>query len=297
MAALRETLISQDAYKSVESEGFLDLYFYRPGGAFFAWAGFRLGLTPNALTAASLITGVAGACLLYFDESLWRGAALLVVSGLFDASDGQLARMTKSSSHAGRILDGVSDYLVFMATYLALGFKYLSLHPQSSPLAIFSLIAAAGISHSMQSSLFDFYRNEYADYADRKMIPRPAPEETETPVGVASAFLAWCHRDYTRRQRALARVRVNMGKELLSRYPGGKIDEPFARKFKDANLPLIWWWNLMGANSRLLVTVGALAAGRPELYFWAELTLYNLCAFATHRRQAAADRSLLASLN
>ncbi len=294
MATLRETLLSQNAYKSIESEGFMDLYFYRPGGALFALAGMRLGLSPNTLTAASLLTGVTGACLLYWDSWMWAGIALIVLSGLFDASDGQLARMTKSSSLEGRILDGVADYSVFIATYLSLALKYLKLHPEASPVPIFLLAAAAGISHSMQSSLFDYYRNEYTEYVDRKRIPKPDFDENSTPPeGGIKRFLWWSHRDYTRRQRKLARSHVELGETLTSNIPEGRLTEKFARNYKSLNLPLIWWWNLMGANSRLLVMTAALAARRPELYFWAEVILYNTCAFVSHRRQAAADRTLL----
>lgn len=294
MATLRETLLSQNAYKSVETEGFLDLYFYRPGGAILALAGMRLGLSPNLLTAASLVTGVAGACLLYWDSWMWVGIGLIVLSGLFDASDGQLARMTHSTSLNGRILDGVADYVVCITTYLSLAFKYLNLNPEASPVPIFVLVAVSGISHSLQSSLFDYYRNEYAEYVDRRRIPVPDfDENAEPPADLINRFLQWCHRDYTLRQKKLARSHVELGRILSSKRPDGKLDEEFAKNYKDLNLPLIWWWNLMGLNSRLLVVIAALAAGRPELYFWAEVTLYNLCAFVIHRRQVNADRTLL----
>ena len=294
MATLRETLLAQNAYKSIESEGFLDLYFYRPGGALLALVGLRLGLTPNMLTVVSLITGVSGACMLYWDSWMWVGIGLIILSGLFDASDGQLARMTQTSSLYGRMLDGFSDYAVFIATYFALAFKYLHLHPEASPVPIFALVLAAGASHSMQSSLFDYYRNEYTDYVDRRRIPVPDVDENAVaPEGWAKRFLWWCHRDYTNRQRKLAQSHVELGQTLASKLPDGKLSDEFAKNYRELNLPLIRWWNLMGANSRLLLTIFALAIGRPEFYFLAEVFLYNACAFAVHRVQVKADRTLL----
>lgn len=297
MATLRETLLSQNAYKSIESEGFLDLYFYRPGGAVLALAGMRLGLSPNSLTAASLVTGVAGACLLYWDASMWGGIALIILSGVFDASDGQLARMTQTSSRMGRILDGVSDYFVFIATYLVLAFKYLSLHPEGSPHSIFFLVIGAGMSHSMQSSLFDYYRNAYTDYVDRRQISILGAGEGDAPrEGIVETFLWWTHHQYTNRQGRLALSHVELGKALKARLPKGALSNDFAKKYKELNLPLVWWWNLLGANSRLLVMTAALIVHRPELYLAAEVVLYNACAFITHRRQVRADRALLQSV-
>lgn len=98
MMNIREILTSQNAYKSFESEGFMDAYFYRPAGALFALAGKRLSLSPNHLTMASLLTGVMGAALFYWDRWMWPGVGLIILSGILDASDGQLARMTGSSS-------------------------------------------------------------------------------------------------------------------------------------------------------------------------------------------------------
>ncbi|PCI37271.1 MAG: hypothetical protein COB53_06960 [Elusimicrobia bacterium] len=296
MATLRETLIANNAFKSVESEGFLDLHFYRPGGGLIAFAAMRLRMTPNMLTMISLVTGVAGAILLYWDRWMWTGIGMLAASGLLDASDGQLARMTKTSSVFGRVLDGFADYAVFMATYLALAFKYLYLHPDASPFPIFGLVVLAGVLHSMQSSLFDYYRNEYTDYVDRRKIPVSDFDEiAEPPQGFVQRFLWWCHRDYTNRQRKLARSHVELGEALRCKFGKEKLSDNFAKNYRDLNLPLIWWWNLLGANSRFLVTIAALAVGRPELYFLAEITIYSACAGALHHYQAKADQALLAA--
>lgn len=298
MPSLREILDAQNAYKSYESEGVLDSHFYRPAGALFAVAGKALRLTPNMLTVASLLTGVAGAALLYWDRWMWAGIALIVLSGVLDASDGQLARMTGTSSIYGRILDGVADYFVFIATYLALAFKYLHIHPEASSIPIFILAALAGVSHSIQSSLFDYYRTEYVDYVDKRRIPVSDLEAIadEAPAGPLQRFFRWSHRDYTLRQRKLAAGHVKFGEKLREKFPSGEIDERSASAYRDANLPVIRLWNLLGANSRLLVIAGALSAGRPELYFWAEITAYNVWAATAHLWQAKADAGLLAAI-
>jgi len=292
--SLKDILQAQGAYKSYESEGFLDIWLYRPAGALLALAGARLGLTPNMLTVASLLTGVGGSAMLFPDAWMWHGVALIVLGGIFDASDGQLARMTGSASLFGRILDGASDYFVIIATYLALAFKYLAMRPDASSVPIFTLAAAAGVSHSLQASLFDYYRSEYTEYVDKKRVPvsdldkeeaRTGPEE-----GPVKRFLAWSHKDYTLRQRKLASGHVRLGESLRAARPEGKLDEEDAAAYRELNLPVIKLWNIQGTNSRLLVMIAALAAGRPEAYFIAEVVGYNALALLSHFLQSRADR-------
>ena len=52
--------------KSLDTEEFIDIHFYRPIG--YQWALFfkRLGITPNTVTVASIFLGVAAGILFYF---------------------------------------------------------------------------------------------------------------------------------------------------------------------------------------------------------------------------------------
>ncbi|MDE6381887.1 MAG: CDP-alcohol phosphatidyltransferase family protein, partial [Muribaculaceae bacterium] len=108
--------------KSMDTEEHIDLYFYRPIG--YAWAVLarRLGITPNAITIASIFLGVGAGICFYYDN-IWiniAGALLLIWADSFDSADGQLARMTGQYSRVGRILDGVSGDLWFAAIYVAI---------------------------------------------------------------------------------------------------------------------------------------------------------------------------------
>ena len=109
--SLREEYKS--SLKSMDTEEHIDLYFYRPLG--FAWAKLfaKMGVSPNAVTIASIFLGVAGGVLLYFGQPglAWLnyvGIFLIIWANTYDSADGQLARMTKQYSRLGRILDGLS---------------------------------------------------------------------------------------------------------------------------------------------------------------------------------------------
>lgn len=76
----------------------------QPVGAFLA----RLGVTPDAITLASLALGL-GAAAAAATGHLGVAAALLTASSLGDALDGMVARTTGVASRAGEVLDAVAD--------------------------------------------------------------------------------------------------------------------------------------------------------------------------------------------
>jgi phosphatidylglycerophosphate synthase len=96
---------------------------------------YRLGLTANAVTVAAMLIGVSAA-LCVAANWVWTGIALLWLSGLLDAADGALARMTHANVF-GAILDITFDRIVEIAVIVALAWG----HPE----ARFMLVILAGV--------------------------------------------------------------------------------------------------------------------------------------------------------
>lgn len=71
----------------------------------------RAGLTPNVVTMAAFVVGCASAGLLATGHPWW-GVLALWLSGLLDVADGELARLTKSQSASGALLDLILDRMV-----------------------------------------------------------------------------------------------------------------------------------------------------------------------------------------
>jgi archaetidylinositol phosphate synthase len=71
----------------------------------------RAGLTPNVVTLAAFVVGCGSAGLLAMGHPWW-GVLALWVSGLLDVADGELARLTKSQSPSGALLDLILDRMV-----------------------------------------------------------------------------------------------------------------------------------------------------------------------------------------
>ena len=99
-----------------------------------ARACLRLGISANGLTVVGMLVGLVAACLVLQDYPL-AGFAVLWLSGLIDAADGTLARLTKPSP-LGAILDITFDRVVEIAVILALAYN----HPD----ARFLLVLLAG---------------------------------------------------------------------------------------------------------------------------------------------------------
>ncbi|MBE7219093.1 MAG: CDP-alcohol phosphatidyltransferase family protein [Caulobacteraceae bacterium] len=86
-----------------------------------------LGVSPDQITVARLVTGVAAAALLAAGPGAWTaaGAGVFLVSALLDRADGELARQTGRFSAGGRRLDLWADAISTIAVFLGLGWGLL----------------------------------------------------------------------------------------------------------------------------------------------------------------------------
>lgn len=86
----------------------------------------RTAVTPNQVTTARLLTGIAAAVAVGAGVPPWQhiGAAIFVVSVLLDRADGDLARITGQTSPAGHrydlIADSVSNALILIGLGIGL---------------------------------------------------------------------------------------------------------------------------------------------------------------------------------
>ncbi|MDR0839870.1 MAG: CDP-alcohol phosphatidyltransferase family protein [Christensenellaceae bacterium] len=91
---------------------------------FLALARFflRIGLLPNHVTALAFLIGIGSGAALYY-KLTWLAVGLLWLSGLLDAVDGQMARLSGKSSMLGAQFDIVSDRVVELGIVWALALR------------------------------------------------------------------------------------------------------------------------------------------------------------------------------
>jgi phosphatidylglycerophosphate synthase len=89
------------------------------------WLFARLGWSPNAVTVAFIVCGVAAGVVIAVGglASAVAGAVLIQAYLLLDCSDGELARWTRRTSASGVYLDGVGHYLGEAALLVGLGVR------------------------------------------------------------------------------------------------------------------------------------------------------------------------------
>jgi phosphatidylglycerophosphate synthase len=83
----------------------------------------RLPVTPNQVTAASLLVGLAGAACFLFGQWGWDifGALLIVLSYTLDCCDGEIARIKNLISSSGEKFDDIADSIVDSVFFVMLG--------------------------------------------------------------------------------------------------------------------------------------------------------------------------------
>ncbi|HEX4780949.1 MAG TPA: CDP-alcohol phosphatidyltransferase family protein [Usitatibacter sp.] len=109
--------------------------FVQPALDAIAGACLRMGVGANALTVAGMLVGLAAAAMVAAGHPV-AGFAVLWLSGLIDAADGTLARLT-SATPLGAIHDITFDRVVELSVIAALAW----LHPD----ARFEMVILAGV--------------------------------------------------------------------------------------------------------------------------------------------------------
>lgn len=286
--------------KSMDTEEHIDLAFYRPIGFMWAQLAARLGVTPNAITIASIFLGVGAGILFYYPE-LWInviGMLLLVWANTFDSADGQLARITRQYSRLGRILDGLSGDFWFTAIYIAIVLRENLSVPlfQSHHWIMWAMAVAAGICHARQASMADYYRQFHLYFLkgeDGSELDNAADLHRQ----LDSPDMTWrrnfwrrltlqTYLSYTRRQEASSPSMQQLRHRLKQTYPDGHIPEAFRAEFRSLSLPLMKYTNILTFNWRTIGLFITLLIGHPWLYFVYELTILNaLLAYMVWRHE------------
>ncbi len=299
----------QASLKSLDTEEHIDLYFYRPIG--YAWArlAMKLGVTPNAITIASIFLGVGAGVCFYFNN-IWiniLGALLLVWADSFDSADGQLARLTGQYSRLGRILDGLSGDLWFAAIYVAICLRenVTSEFFMAHHWVIWVMAVVTGLCHATQAAMGDYYRQFHLFFLKGK-----SGSELENAAQLRKQYeeLSWrrdffrklvmtFYLNYTEGQEGRTPRMQELRRELRSRF-GDSIPQSFRDRFRSLSLPLMKYTNILSFNVRTIALFTAILIFRmPWLYFAFELTVLNVILVYMVIRHERICRTLVKELN
>jgi phosphatidylglycerophosphate synthase len=99
-------------------------------------------LSPSMVTYTSLLAHLPIAWLIATYHNVWA-AGLLVIFGLFDVLDGELARLQGSASQTGMLLDSITDRVKEVMLYIGVG--YAIVYSERPHMAVWA-VAALGAS-------------------------------------------------------------------------------------------------------------------------------------------------------
>jgi hypothetical protein len=262
-------------HKGAAVEEWVDLRFFRPIGIRIARALQPTEVSADQVTLWSILIGlVAGHLFLYRDP--WVNAigfVLFIVSDVFDSADGQLARLRGTSTRLGRTLDGLGDHVRFVNLYVHLAIR-LSL--AGGHWHVLLLAAAAGVSHSFQSSAVDFIRNAYLSIGEGKGqvdLPEDVPPAAEGTL--LERLGAGVYDGYVRRQVWLFPRTL----DLLRMLRRVEVAESFRAAYRERQQPLLPVCAWLGQNIRFALLGLAAVAGYPSAYLWTEVLAMNVVLF------------------
>ena len=264
----------KSSLKLIEVEELFDLIFYRPLAFIFVKIIYSTNLTPNQITTLALIIGMIGGIVISFNtySYLVIAAILLIIYDVLDCSDGQLARLKKNGTPAGRILDGVADYFVTISVYLGIGFGFAN--DSNNPLFYWVLLVLAGASNIVHAIALDYYRNRFLDYAtNRESLLGDDLKEFEDEYKTLRAhggnyfqlFILWIYLKYSNLQLKASK---NSSETIQKKYD--------SKDFYKKNKTIMHLWTYIGPTSELTFIIFTALINRLDIYLIGMITFVNI---------------------
>lgn len=290
-----------NSIKSFDTEEKLDLFFYRPFGFLIAKACLGTPISPTALTVVGLSLGLISGFFFYDNQStqsLIIASVLFVLAGVFDSSDGQLARMGGKSTKLGLILDGICDNFVFGSAYFA---SVLTVMPIWG-WTIWPIAILAGFFHSVQSSMLDFYNREYLYFGAGKTKGdywNPSIEEAKNERDQAngiSRFLLGSRISWIWQQSVLT-TRTSSQRNEWKKLANGPKAQEFQKLYCEYNRTILRFWRLMGANFHTILILIFVFYRRFDWYLiFCDIIALNIALVVLRYAQKRIDDSFQARL-
>lgn len=271
-----------------ELEEIPDLIIYRPVAFLLVKAISRTKIRPDQISFAAIFMGIVAG---YFyslgkQTSFIAAASFYLLFNILDCSDGMLARLKKSGTMAGRIIDGISDYIATIAVYagLAIGF---AAHSQK-PLLWLILLIFTGISSGVHSIIVDYYRNRFVDFVKggksnfstdiikfRKEYVSLCNQKKEK----INRLILWLYLRYTLVQSSL----------ITKKKDSGLVAGP--EEYYEKNKKIMRFWVVLGPSMEITLLLIFSFLNRIDIFILLILTLFNFLALVLWIKQSMIDKT------
>lgn len=292
---------SEPVRRTPEIEEITNLYFIHPMASRLTPLLAKLRVPPNAVSLTGMAFGILAAAAYYRYQELRytiAGFVLMIAWHVMDGADGQLARLTHSQSQSGKILDGICDYVTFIAVYVALAMAL----SRTMGDWVWALVVTAGVCHAVQSAAYEVQRQEYNFWGrgqkSAELLGANALPQGDAGASLVQRLLDMLYRQYIRMQFRVAGVTVEFRKKMaaaLERDP--KRTELIRRRYCEAFAPAVRRWSVLSANYRTLgIFIGALLKA-PQVYFAFEIVGFSAILVILISRQHARHELFLNAMD
>jgi phosphatidylglycerophosphate synthase len=275
--------------KMPEVEEVIDLLIYRPLAFLVVISVYNTKIKPDHLTLAAMTMGIIGGCFYAFGThpTCITGAVFYILFNILDCSDGQLARIKKNGSPAGRLLDGIADYIAAIAVFTGIAIGYSGNPDQPSSMVL--LLFLAGLSIIVQDTLVDYFRTRFLDIVLKRentfneglMVFKKEYENIRKEKG------KWL-------KKAIVLIYLKysqLQKIITSKKRSFKLVNATPEEYFNKNKLIIRFWVLMGPSAKITVLIICSFFARFDIFFWTILVGLNILAVILRLIQYRIDKS------
>ncbi|MFO0759209.1 MAG: CDP-alcohol phosphatidyltransferase family protein [Byssovorax sp.] len=272
--------------KPAEVDEPIDVLLHRPLGYIVARLATPTRITPNQITAVSFAFAIVAAGLLFaaFPGHLPAAGLCIFLSQIFDCADGQLARMQKSGTPFGRMLDGSADAIG--SAFVGAGCMYVTWTmyrdvPWQAAVAMITCLLTIYECHT-HSVAYDHYKNVFtrmttpdrAEGDDLEDILARAEQARRAHEGWLPRFALTMYVGFLTRQRVIIRALDPYTHTRLKDLPR-YTPERAAIYRKHALAPMRLWKSLYGVGLVMFGLAVFYGIGRPEIIIFLRLVVWN----------------------
>jgi phosphatidylglycerophosphate synthase len=287
--------------RTTEIEEITNLYFIHPLASRLVPLLARMRFTPNAVSVTGMLFGILAA-FAYYRYSDVRfaiaGFALMIAWHVMDGADGQLARLTQTYSYFGKVLDGISDNVTFLAVYTALAISLSHEHGDW----MYALVALSAVCHAIQSASYETQRQEYEYWGWGRKAQEPPPRNSPERHRDGPAAIRWLF-DFLHRLFFVGLSFPTAGitrqfRETMTRAVQADPEHAalIRQRYRETLAPQLRVWSILSANYRTLGIFIAALLEAPEYYFAFEIIGFSAALALLIRRQSASRQVLLSRL-
>ena len=280
--------------RTSEIEEFTNLYVIHPIAGRLTPLLAAMHVSPNAVSLTGMLFGIlAGFAYHHYLDLSYAiaGFALMLAWHVMDGADGQLARLTHSQSEVGKVLDGICDYVTFIAVYV--GLAIILSHQYGAWMWV--LVVTAGGCHAVQASAYEAQRQEYNFWGHGRASMKLPDPNVELPKIVLTSplqrLMNFLYRQYVRLQWTVSGVDPDFHARMsvvLEGEPGG--GAAIRARYREVFAPVLRRWSILSANYRTLGIFVSAIFKAPQYYFGAEIfgfsAIFVVLSYKQRRRCA-----------